>query len=342
MLISSKLALVWLPIWALLAARGSAGLFSRLCGRGAQSAVQEYNLLNSLLVNRVYRETALPNLLAALDWLKMATGELKAGPDEELPPKRALLRFTSLLKLMDPEKPRCDMEAYAILSENQHFAGTTVMLPPDELGPLRRIDAVIHEVALQHANMCRYVYPHLFLEALEGASEEAIQSIESMMAAIIATNRKVVFVAQNRPMELRRFVQLKAKGVSVTDYAVARALLVELRQRSREDADSCYLRVKPDPRRRNRWIVDEGKVAEMLQRYVYTRCEYLERTFAHIWTPAEFEQRLFPYGYKYRAITNSTAEFMVWLQYYRLCGDMMKNKRKLEDNVVKAIWSELQ
>lgn len=314
-------------------------------GKGGAQFQADYDAINRLLVKKEPSDAPLENLLEAVKWSKQLIGEQEVSREDKSELQSisldALIQFSSLLKLMDVDSLECGLLSYEILRKNEKSTGNTLMVAPDQLGPTRRIEDVIRQVAVGHAEQCRYEYPKLLKWTQEDAPKRSLDDIRRMMNKIIETSQRRIFQNEDRETDPRQLLRQKAETISMAGRQEAQAMLVYLRHRARDDPDVRYLSRLSDPVKRGKWVVVGEKVHELLEKYAFSRCEYLMRAFGHILRPAEYEQRLSPPGNRYRAINNENAELIIQMEYYRLCDDLLKNnKNNMEKNVIRAIWDE--
>lgn len=313
-------------------------------GDPKNNLVRDYDLINEYLVQQVQTNSYEENLIESVLWLKQYNEKKLiqysgVAMSKFLP---SLLQFTSLAKLLNTD-PHCDLLGYDIIKNNELASGSNIMLPDELTGPLRRIELVIRQVAVYHANQCRYEYPKLFKWARQESNKERIlQHIKVLMDAVISTSNRRVFTFSNVKEDERSVLKERAKGLtSMTGLQTVNAILFFVKSRAQEDPNGYYLQRVGDPIRRNRWIVSEAKVKELLHKYAFSQCEILIRSLGHILKPALYEQQLYENDAQYRALDEDNAELMIWLQYYRLCNRMVNEDREvLVKKIINMIWNE--
>lgn len=312
--------------------------------------IEDYDLINDLLAETVQTDAPLDNLVAVLKWQKQLAGEqapVGAAASRRLAQLRerdlqgSLIQVTSLLKLMDPDNLDCGPLSANILKKNVAATGSRLMVPDEELGPMRRLESVIRQVAVWHAEQCHHVYPKILKWALKDGSKNSLDDIRRMWNTVIETSRKRIFLDQKRETDPRQVLRMKAQTISLGGQLEAQAMLYYLKNRARDDPDLPYLSRLADPKRRGRWMVVEEKVEELMNKYAFARCEYLMRAFGHILKPAELDQRLSSPKHKYRAINNDHAELIIQMEYHRLCNDLLNvHRNTMQKNVIQVIWQE--
>jgi len=303
-----------------------------------------YDMINSRLVDEVDSDSPMANLMAALNWLRNSYDN--GAPASDADPKGdkqyllALVQFTSLVKLMVPDNRHCDMIGHDIMKNNELSSGQRLIVPDTEVGPLRRIDSVIRQVAVEHAERCRLEYPKMFKAARDGADNERLANVKSMMDSIIETSTRRVF-PQIRFVDPRTILREKAKGVpDLRGAGQAKAVLNFMKNRTQRtnSGEMKFLVVRSDPRRRGKWIVWEQQVREIFDKYAASSCSHLIEVGENYLKPALYEEQLFGTR-SYRATNEDVAELMIWMQYYRLCARLVNEDREaLIRNVIEKIW----
>lgn len=313
-----------------LVVRIEAGLFDFI--KKSHPLKNDFDLLNTQLVDALGNDNDSPtdNLIIALDWLKVVDGEQEPEPGlnvKRMASKDALLLFTSLLSLMDPERPLCDLVGMKILQENEQACDADLMRPKSEIGHLRRVEDIVHQVAQEHATYCRYEHPKRFAMALNRADQKIVNEISDTLDAAIETSKLPVLRPDNRELDPRYVLKQKATAITLKDKDEIKAVLEHLRS-TLDTSESKYLSKVPDPKHRNKWIVMDKKVEEVLERNLFSQCQYVLDSFYPSIAPASLHQQLFENDFKYKAVDDDMANLMLWIQYYGLCQTLNDELRQ--------------
>jgi len=280
-------------------------------------------------------------LIAGLNWLKMKLGEMapSKGVDvQKLPKAEVLLTFTGLIKLLDPERPLCNLEGMKILEDNQDACGVDLMKPEEDMkNPLRPIERVVHDVALSHARMCRHEHPARFAVALKMMDKVILDEIEGLLEAVIETSKMPVFDAEHH--EAGYIVSQKATTITWRHDDEIEAILTHLRS-TLNTPEAVYLRKLPDLKS-GKPIIKEKEIKDVLNDHLFSKCEYVSKVFHPTIAPATFDQRIFPPELKYRVIDNDTNNLILWIAYYDLCKNLNEHHRAFVTNkIIKMIKDE--
>jgi hypothetical protein len=310
---------------------------------GWYKTVGDFDRINEMLEDDLTPEK---NVVKAIELLK----EMATIPQEDRnaswPSAQALVTFTSLINLLDPDDSHCDVRAYNILKENERACRTDIMHPDDKKRPLRRIERVIREVARMHADQCFPHYPKLF-EALKNRSRVSplVQEIIGLMTAITKTDRATVLhLPIARQLSEAAKLRFAAQSIKMTDpemiKTIAKRLLKYMRTKSRDWPVGCYLRIMEHPTIRNRWVIKNSEVKNLFHRFVLSPCSSMEKAFGAVLMPASYEIQLYEESHRFWLANKKFEELTLWLEYYRLCKDMVQHKATITANVIDAIWEE--
>lgn len=295
---------------------------------------KDYREINKWLVENGNDE---PGLDEVLDLHEM----LQAGKKLPNVQHQALSQFTSLIQLVSPEKYSCGLTGYKILKNNVISSDEDIMVTDDKVEKLRPIDKIIRDLAVKHAHACKLKYANQ-LYKVETENKQLFKEVELMMSDItkfdLATLENVRAIVRDP-----RFVAAE-KAIQVFDLksdAVAEILLKYIRRWARGDPNFMFLDKMPDPKKRGKFIFDEGEAMALIQRYTVQNCQQFLFKTENILKPAAYEGKLLNLEEDYGLGADALMDLMVWIQYYRLCDVMVNtDSETLVKNIVNLIREE--
>lgn len=124
---------------------------------------KQFEKINEFLTSRVQTNELQPNIKKASEWYNQLLSSNFIFPQERKTIK-ALQLFLSLNDLED--RVKCNMESYRILLQNDLSADSVAhqMFHESELDSLNRVQRIIHDSSVRHAESCYSRYPDLFKE----------------------------------------------------------------------------------------------------------------------------------------------------------------------------------
>ena len=303
---------------------------------------KEFDLLNLRLIEQLGDSNdPTEHLLTAMDWLKVTHGELEPREQKKkLPSREALLLFTSLIHLMDTQNPSCDLKANNIIQRNVAACGANLLRPRKDIGHMRRIEDIVHQVGSKHAQSCRYEHPKRLASSLKRVDNSAIKEITGTLDSVIDSSPAFVFKSETRDTDRRFERKQKAASITWKNHNEALAILEHLRN-TLATQQSLYLSKLPDPKHRNKWNLMDKQVKEILEEHVFDRCLYFAKALYPALAPAATDEQFFASDSKYRELDEDTGNLMMYLQYYTMCQELNdKFHQQVTNNILKIIKDE--
>lgn len=288
-----------------------------------------YEQINSYLVANVESTDAKSNFDAARQWLSELNQGMKKMMNSQL--IKALQQFLSLQDVADGPL-KCSKNGYAALFKNDKATGGKGRISKKELGPMKRIEWVVYQANLKHAQDCELQYPQLYAQRRASMDQAVVGAVESFVGDMIERHGdKTKLSAVNafyNPNDVAKEIKKLLKALN-EDF-----LHRTLASFARDDPDNRYLRKVVDEEK-GKMVVRKDKVHELVKKYFNEPCKaYMSELGANIFIPFSYDHTMLGPEDRFSIAQPEVQDFYKgWVNYvfcYRILkGDYQSISKKI-------------
>mgnify|MGYP000853971899 CR=1 FL=1 len=296
--------------------------------------------LNNYLIDHVSSQSVEDNMEAARQLLTKKSSSFSFFKKDR---NGSLEKFVALDTIKNLEN-QCDRASFSILNDicqANDFRGIGELNPGNYL---RRIDSIIRQYSIQHAERCMDTYSTAFERKYEEMDKTQLHRVVTHADIVMNT----LWPALDGPYRNERdFHQSVLASIKFyTDYSFKRTSCRALRTLASEthDPDAKFLSEQVPDERAGVLRVNEPKVKAMAKTYLFDPCrEYVDKLGADVFEPFQFDIKVIgDGGYKLDKVLEPGSpmhSFYSGLARYKFCERVLNAEEYIQSTIVECVKS---
>lgn len=320
-----------------------------LCA-GSSSATfsigDDYKKINTYLVSSVASDDPVENVAAARQYLAQVTAK-NDNPFFKRSLIIALQNFVALPEVLSEEM--CNMKTYSILHRNSLGTKSVTNKPVSQLArtPMRRVDIVLHQFAMEHALECKTVYPQLWRAFLGQIEPAVVERVDLFTNNVLHSSWE--FYQRMRSSRERAKAQANAQAEyieftlehvgSLDGEIVAQAAYDTLYEHAHNGPERAALLRPIDPKTGKPVKVNKSQVGALFEQYIVQPCAAYVQTLGNVFLPASYDANQFELHERYDL---ADAQYYAAWSRFKLCNRLVAGKehKTLLKALLKLLASE--
>lgn len=296
-----------------------------------------YCEINKYLTTHLNEDDTAKNIALASQWyeeLKRLNNPLNMGLIE------ALEQFLSLNQIGSAN--RCNANSYSILYSNDQATRGNAHKQASKIGPLRRIDRIVHEYSMRHAIECTPLYPAIWRSRRDKMDKAQVRVVENFMADVLESFMQVAKDLKKEPKKLYARYKLAKSLRSIRSNKTAGLAVDALEDLSRSDPNRKYLYpVLTEDKKDVEFRKD--KVQSLFLKYLVKPCEYYVKELgSDVFGPAHYDTMMLEEGDRFKTDDPEVLNFLLGWTRFHFCEILLtKDLEHLMGDVAREAFNRL-
>lgn len=237
----------------------------------------------------------------------------------------ALQLFNSLNQAQE----QCNLEAYTILHKNSNAAVGLPHWKYDQFYGDRRINKIVKQCQINHAEHCGPLYPDQFREQVKELSQERVEFADTLLKNFIKkTDEESASEIMNDSQKLLEFANRDGLANEIIRQPVNG--LDELKRLAQGDPDERFLEpVEKIYMGKTIKEMDNDKFESLCQKYLVEPCNDYVNKLKSVFVSAEFDRRVV----ETQAKPNELQFYSAWAAF-KVCDSIVEFKNNFIYNIV--------